>query len=269
MGRPPRAAGVTPFDHHVHSDRSDGRATLEARARTSARRPHGVSDHFPFHDRMRTDDDVLRYVDEAARLGLRVGIEYDLGVAPPLRRSTRDALDYVIGSVHQVFLGGVRVGFDEAGAYLKGERARPFAGSTRYADPDLRRRILDAMLDLVRGGIEEVGIDIVGHPTLSPVAALANGDDLLPREWQERLIALCVAAGVAIEVNESYRVPPRAFLVLARERGALFAVGSDAHGEIAPLERTEAMIREAGLPRDRFLAGRRAQPGVRSTARSS
>lgn len=264
------------FDHHIHTDRSDGRATLESRARSVAQRPHGVSDHFPYRDRMRTDDDVLRYLDEAARLGLRVGIEYDLGIAPPLRPSTLADLHYVIGAVHQVHLDGERIGFDQAGAYLKGLRGPgPFPEAARFADETLRRRILEATLDAARDGIERVGIDILGHPTFTPIAALGDPDVGYPLEWQERLIELCRDAGVAIEVNEAYRVPHRAFLVRARERGALFSVGSDSHGEIAPLERTEEMIREAALPRDRFLEGRRVRraghgrPDVRSAASSS
>ncbi len=260
------------FDHHVHTDRSDGRVSLASRARSVARRPHGVSDHFPYRDRMRTDDDVLRYLDEAARLGLPVGIEYDLGVAPPLRPSTLDALHYVIGSVHQVFLDGSRVGFDGAGAYLKGQLGSgPFRDAAHFADEGLRRRILDATLDAVRDGIERVGIDIVGHPTLTPIAALGDPETGYPLEWQERLIELCRGGGVAIEVNETYGVPHTAFLVRARDRGALFSVGSDAHGEIAPLERTEEMIREAGLPRERFLDGRRVRPAAhdRPDARSA
>ena len=249
------------FDHHVHSDRSDGRVSLEGRARTVAIRPHGISDHFPYRDRLRTDDDVLRYLDDAARLGLRVGIEYDLGVAPPLRASTVAALDYMIGSVHQVFLDGQRVGFDGAGAYLKGQRGTgPFPDAATFADEALQRRILDATLDLVRAGAETVGIDILGHPTMSPMAALGDPDAALPLEWQERLIELCRRFGVAIEVNESYGVPHRAFLERARDRGAVFSVGSDTHGEIAPLDRTEAMIAAAGLDRERFLDGRGGTP---------
>lgn len=259
---------MTLFDHHVHTDRSDGRRSLADRARSVTVRPHGVSDHFPWRDTLRDDDDVLRYVDEAARLGLRVGIEYDLGVAPPLRASTREALHYVIGAVHQVFVDGVRVGFDEAGAFLKGQRGgAPYAEAARFADPILRRRVLDLALEALRQGIEEIGIDIAGHPTMSPLAALGDPDAGFPLEWQERLIDLCVRERVAIEVNEAYGVPHRALLVRARERGALFSVGTDSHGEIGPLDRTEAMIRDAALPAERFLAGAR-QRG-RSTARSS
>ena len=256
------------FDHHIHSTRSDGTVSLEDRAKSVAARPHGISDHYPWRTGMRADDDVLRYLDDAARLGLRVGLEYDLGVAPPLPRSTHDALDYVIGSVHQVTLDGVRLGYDVAGAHLKGRTRAPYAEAGRFADAALQRRVLDAHFALVREGILETGIDIVGHPTMSPLAALGDPENGYPVEWQERLVALCVEHGVALEINEAYQVPHLAFLERAHARGVRFAVGSDSHFALVPLDRTEAMIRAAGVEGGPFLDGRRAQEGV-STATSS
>jgi histidinol phosphatase-like PHP family hydrolase len=64
---------------------------------------------------------------------------------------------------------------------------------------------------------------------------------------------------VAIEVNECYGVPHREFLERARRLGARFAVGSDTHFELAPLEKTAQMIRAAALETDRFLAGQRVR----------
>jgi histidinol phosphatase-like PHP family hydrolase len=251
------------FDHHIHSTRSDGTVSLEDRAKSAPRRPHGISDHYPWPSGMQNDDDVLRYLDDAARLGLRVGIEYDLGVAPPLPRSTHDALDYVIGSVHQLTMDGARLGYDFAGAFLKGRTAPPYAEAARFGDPELQRRVLEIHLALVREGILETGIDIVGHPTMSPLAALGDPEAAYPVEWQERFIELCVGHGVAIEINEAYQVPHRAFLERAHARGARFAVGSDSHFVLVPLDRTEAMIRAAGLEPAPFLQGRRpAQASV-------
>jgi len=256
------------FDHHVHSTRSDGTVSLEDRAKSAPARPHGISDHYPWPTGMRNDGHVLRYLDDAARLGLRVGIEYDLGVAPPLPRSTHDALDYLIGSVHELTLDGTRLGYDAAGAFLKGRTQPPYSEAGRFADPALQRRVLETHLALVREGILETGIDIVGHPTMSPLMALGDPEAAYPVEWQERLIALCVTHGVAIEINETYRVPHRAFLDRAHARGARFAIGSDSHFGLVPLDRTEAMIREAGVAEAPFLDGRRAQDGV-STVTSS
>jgi len=249
------------FDHHVHTDRSDGRLPLAERGRTAATHRHGISDHFPYPGSLESDDDVLRYLDDAARLGLQVGVEYDLGVAPPLRSSTRAALDYVIGSVHQVHRRGERIGFDRAGSFLKARgHAGIFAERERFADPELRRHVLEQVLALVAEGVERQGIDILGHPTFTPLAALGDPEAGYPVEWQERLIALCVAGDVAIEVNEAYAVPHREFLVRAKAAGARFSVGSDAHGPLTDLARTEAMIEAAALPRERFLDGKRVHP---------
>lgn len=251
---------MTLFDHHVHSDRSDGTKSLADRAASVKLRPHGVSDHFPWKTGMKTDDDVLRYVDEASALGLRVGVEYDLGVAPQLRATTREALHYLIGAIHQIeIVPGEWIEFDTAGAYLKG-RTKKFTRAAEFADPDLQRRIRERALEEVRKGIERDGIDIVGHATMGPLAALGDPEVVYPQEWQERFIALCVENDVAIEVNECYGVPHRAFLERAHALGARFSVGTDSHFSIKPIDKTMAMIQGAGLDETRFLAGARIRP---------
>ena len=248
------------FDHHVHTDRSDGTKTLADRAESARVRPHGVSDHFPFPHGMRRDEDVLRYIDEARRLGLRVGIEYDLGVAPELRATTRETLDYLIGSIHQVdVVPGKWISYDNAGAFLKGQVTN-FREAKRFVDPLLQRQILERTLEIVRVGIERDRIDILGHGTMGPLAALGDPEQVYPAEWQERLIGLCLAADVAIEVNECYRVPHQAFLERAHRLGARFSVGSDSHFTIRPLDKTMEMIRAASLPEARFLDGSRVRP---------
>ncbi len=256
MVRSSRALTLKLFDHHIHTERSDGTVSLAQRASTVSVRPHGVSDHFPWPGKMRDDDDVLRYLDDAARLGLRVGLEYDLGVAPPLRATTRASLHYVIGAMHQIEVDGVRIPFDDAGAFLKGKLAT-FSERERFSDGALARRVRERMLEVVREGFERDGIDILGHGTMSPLAALGDPERAYPAEWQERLIQLCLDADVAIEVNEAYGVPHQGFLERARRMGARFSVGSDTHGPLLPLDKTAAMIQAASLPHERFLAGAR------------
>lgn len=252
--------GTSLFDHHVHTDRSDGTKTLADRAQSTRVRPHGVSDHFPWPGGMRTDDDVLRYVDDASALGLRVGLEYDLGVAPELRATTRRELDYLIGSVHQVdVVPGEWLSYDAAGAFLKG-RTTAFTEAKRFLDPQVQRRLLLRTLEIVQVGIERDGIDILGHGTMGPLAALGDPETAYPAEWQERLIGLCVAADVAIEVNETYALPHRAFLERAHRLGARFSVGTDSHFTIRPIDKTLEMIRAASLPEERFLQGSRVRP---------
>lgn len=258
MVRAPRALTLRLFDHHIHTERSDGTVSLAERASTVSVRPHGVSDHFPWPGKMRDDDDVLRYLDDAARLGLRVGLEYDLGVAPPLRATTRASLHYVIGALHQLDVDGVRIPFDEAGAFLK-RKIPSFMDRERFGDSTLARRIRERMLEVVRAGFERDGIDILGHGTMSPLAALGAPERDYPAEWQEQLIQLCIDADVAIEVNEAYGVPHREFLERAKRMGARFSVGSDTHGPLAPLDKTAAMILAASLPHERFLAGERVR----------
>jgi histidinol phosphatase-like PHP family hydrolase len=244
------------FDHHIHSDRSDGAVSLADRAKTVALRPHGISDHYPWRNKLRDEDDVKRYIDDASRLGLRVGLEYDLGVAPPLRADTRESLQYLIGAIHQIVIDGELTSYDDAGAFVKG-RTNSFAQRERFSDPTLQRKILQRTLEVVAEGIERDRIDILGHPTFSALQALGDPERVYPEEWQERLIDLCVKGGIAIEINEAYGVPHREFLLRAERAGAVFSVGSDTHFEIRPLDRTDAMIAAAALPVGRFLSGTR------------
>jgi histidinol phosphatase-like PHP family hydrolase len=256
MVRSSRALTLRLFDHHIHTERSDGTVSLEDRARTVSVRPHGVSDHFPWREKLRNDDDVLRYIDDAARLGLRVGLEYDIGVAPPLRSTTRASLHYMIGAMHQLEVDGEWIRFDDAGAFLKG-RVATFAARDRFGDSTLARRIRERMIEVVRHSLEHDGIDILGHGTMSPLAALGDPEAVYPVEWQEQLIQLCLGADVAIEVNEAYGVPHREFLERALRMGARFSVGSDTHFALAPLDKTAAMIDAAALPHERFMDGKR------------
>jgi histidinol phosphatase-like PHP family hydrolase len=244
------------FDHHVHSDRSDGTVSLADRARSVALRPHGVSDHYPWRDKLPDEDAVKRYIDDASRLGLRVGLEYDLGVAPPLSVGTRESLHYLIGAIHQISVDGKRIAYDDAGAYVKG-RIKTFNERDRFSDPALQKRILERTLEVVAEAIDRDRIDILGHPTFSALQALGDPERVYPEEWQERLIDLCVKGGIAIEINESYGVPHREFLVRAARAGALFSVGTDTHFEIKPLDKTNAMIAAAALDPRRFLEGAR------------
>jgi histidinol phosphatase-like PHP family hydrolase len=250
------------FDHHVHSDRSDGTVSLADRAKSVALRPHGVSDHYPWRDKLPNEDAVKQYIDEASRLGLRVGLEYDLGVAPPLGVGTRESLHYLIGAIHQIELDGKFVRYDDAGAFVKG-RTKSWKERERFADPDLQKRILERTLEVVTDGIDRDRIDILGHPTFSALQALGDPERVYPEEWQERLIDLCVKGRIAIEINESYGVPHREFLMRAAHAGALFSVGTDTHFEIRPLDKTDAMIAAAALDRGRFLDGARLSGELR------
>jgi histidinol phosphatase-like PHP family hydrolase len=261
------------FDHHVHSIISgDSDVPLEERARTAASpaRPHGISDHFP-SPRLRDDDEVLGYVERARELGLFVALEYDIGVAPPLRPSTRQVLDYLVGGVHQVTVRGRELSYDAAGAFLKGH-VDIFAERALYADDGLGREILEEILRSIEAAFERDRIDVLAHPTFSPLAALADVETAYPIEWQERLIGSCVRYGVALEVNESYRVPHPSFLRRARALGATLAVGSDSHAALLPLRYVASALSEAGAAdrvRDLRRAPAQASSSDAGTERSS
>src|SRR3989442_15769997 len=130
---------------------------------------------------MRDADDVLGHRDHAGRLGLGVGLEHDIGVAAPLRAPTRASVHYMVGALHQLEVDGVRIPFDEAGAFLKGKLAT-FSERERFGDSALAHRIRERMLAVVRESFERDGIDILGHGTMSPLAALGDMERAYPAD---------------------------------------------------------------------------------------
>ena len=251
-----------PFDHHVHGALSgDSTVPLEERARTArGDRPHGISEHFP-SEYLKDDDDVLQYVDRAKALGLAVALEYDIGLAPRLRASTRDALDYLVGGLHQVTVDGALLSYDASGEFIKG-RSAVYADARIFTDdPTLAPKVLAAILEALEASFERDRIDVLAHPTFSPLRALGDPETLYPIEWQERFIALCVRYDVAIEVNESYRVPHAPFIERAKAAGARFAVGSDSHEALLPLRYTLDLVARTGVRerlRGQLASGSRA-----------
>src|SRR3989442_283050 len=123
-----------------------------------------------------------------------------------------------------------------------------YAGAALFArDPGLARAVLEEILRVLEASFARDRIDVLAHPTLSPLAALGDPEAHYPAEWQERLAALCVRAAVALELNESYRVPHRAFVDRAKRAGAAFAVGSDSHARLLPLDYTLALVEATGI----------------------
>jgi histidinol phosphatase-like PHP family hydrolase len=95
-------------------------------------------------------------------------------------------------------------------------------------------------------------IRIVAHPTLLAPALLDLDPE--PEAWwteerEDRFIEAAVAAGVAIEISNRYRLPHDRLLTKAREAGALFSLGSDAHHrhQVTRLDWAVAAARRAGI----------------------
>lgn len=155
-----------------------------------------------------------------------------------------EKLDYLIGSNH---------GF----ALPDGSMGSPW---WKELPPTWRDRPQELMELLVRNLcdlVSKMPIDIVAHSTFIPEALFAIDPEVenwWTGEREDRFIEAAVSAGVAIEISNRYRLPHARFLKKAREAGAKFTLGSDAHhrDQVGRLEwsvdaATAAGISEADL----------------------
>lgn len=201
-------AGAQCGDCHVHSDWSDGGASVEAMARAARDLGHRwvvLSDHSPrlavagglTADRLWRQIEVVRGLDEELwPFRLLTGIECDVLEDGSLDQEDEllAALDVVVASVHS------RLRMDAATMTL---------------------RLLTAVGNPL--------VDVLGHCTGRVVTGRERPES---RFDAEEVFAACAAHGTAVEINCRFerRDPPLRLLRLAAATpGLLFAVDTDAH----------------------------------------
>ncbi|MEV7416798.1 PHP domain-containing protein [Streptomyces sp. NPDC089919] len=200
-------------DCHLHSDWSDGGATIEEMGRAAAELGHDwavLTDHSPrltvarglSAERLREQLDVVADLNaQWAPFRLLTGIECDILDDGSLDQEPEllARLDLVVVSVH---------------SKLRMDRRA------------MTRRLVAAVRD--------PHADVLGHCT----GRLVTGRQRPESEFDaEEVFAACAAAGTAVEINSRPERldPPRRLLRLAVAAGTLFAVDTDAHapGQLA------------------------------------
>jgi len=192
-------------DLHVHTDWSDGKATLEEMARQAQARGLSyiaVTDHFRFSQAIKglSEDDLLRQVEEIARLNEKLedfhilaGVEANIGRDGSLDVPERllKRVDLVIASVHSHF---------------------------RLSKKEMTQRLVRA--------VENEYVDVLGHPT----GRLIGERPPYEADWEE-VFHRAAKAGTFLEVNAN---PQRLDLSADHIReaiavGAKLLIGTDAH----------------------------------------
>ncbi|MFJ2055856.1 PHP domain-containing protein [Streptomyces sp. NPDC087908] len=221
-------------DCHLHSDWSDGGASIEDMGRAAASLGHAwavLTDHSPrltvarglSAERLREQLDVVaRLNEEWAPFRLLTGIECDILEDGSLDQDPEllDRLDLVVGSVHSKLRMDARA---------------------------MTRRLERAVRDPL--------MDVLGHCT----GRLVAGGRLRPESEfdAERVFAACAESGTAVEINSRPERldPPRRLLRLAVAAGTYFAVDTDAHapGQLEWQILGCARAEECGVPEKRVI----------------
>lgn len=221
-------------DCHLHSDWSDGGATIEDMGRAAAALGHEwavLTDHSPRltvarglpPERLRQQLDVVARLNEQwAPFRLLTGIECDILDDGSLDQEPEllARLDLVVGSVHSKLRMDARA---------------------------MTRRLERAVRDPL--------MDVLGHCT----GRLVAGGRLRPESDfdAERVFAACAESGTAVEINSRPERldPPRRLLRTAVAAGTYFAVDTDAHapGQLDWQILGCARAEECGVPPDRVV----------------
>ena len=126
---------------------------------------------------------------------------------------------------------------------------------TEVEDP---QDFMEQLVDQIVGIVNKEPIDIYVNPTYLPAEISDRYDELWTEDRMDRVINALVEGGVALEINNKYRIPSPAFLVRAKEAGVKFTIGTN-NGGAGDLGRMEYAIEMAGelglISQDMWIPG--------------
>jgi 3-keto-disaccharide hydrolase len=109
-------------------------------------------------------------------------------------------------------------------------------------------RFTEMCLDRILGVLNHEPIDIYVNPTFLPKAIAADYDRLWTPERMEKVIDAAKRNDVAIEINNTYRLPSPAFIKAAKKAGIKFSFGTNnGDRKLGRIEYCVQMVKECGL----------------------
>lgn len=243
------------LDCHNHTaEWSDGRQSIEdilARAKEEGVRV-GLSDHAGLGDYLNSNDRLLAYADFLTQYPVARGLEMDLGRSFEVAPETRKKFDYMIGSVHGLEFGGIRLGFSPLIKFLKG-------GLPDY-DPGAQIKdwglFFNTHLTVLEKEFSSQDYSILGHCTMLPaIARSKNPEEAFPEWWEEKLINLLLMHNVAMEISNRWLTPYDRLMKRAVDAGVIFSVGSDGHDTLKTcvLDYPKKMMEKYGVKPERLF----------------
>jgi histidinol phosphatase-like PHP family hydrolase len=118
-----------------------------------------------------------------------------------------------------------------------------------------KQRFMEMYVDRIAGVLNHEPIDIYANPTFLPDQLAAEYDALWTPQRMDRVIEAASSNGVAIEINNRYRIPSANFIRRAKTAGVKFSFGTNNAGvNLGRLEYGIRMVQECGLGwRDFFV----------------
>ncbi len=183
------------YDFHIHSNYSDGSATIDEIARRAKElklKRIAIVDH---------------------------SVELPFGLTESKAKRRQDEIDEAMATYGLKIYSGIECGIDASGSILLPDFDFDFVVASVHEFVDGEKYYSRVMLC-----IEKNDIDVIGHP-FSPMFGFTS----TIKELDLKLISLAKEYDVAIELNSSHESPPDNFLELCSEVDIKYSIGSDAH----------------------------------------
>jgi putative hydrolase len=231
-------------DYHTHTVHSHGRGTVEENVAAAQRRglsavaitDHGPANYFNLGVKapevlLSIQKEIQRVEEERPGIQVLAGVEAnvvssegDLDVPDDLLRD----LDVVLVGLHPL------VHYRSPGDALK----MGLVNLAGRVSPAVGRQVRETNTRALEEAVTRHEVDIITHPGLHVSIDTA------------RLATACASAGTALEISAGHPYMTPEFVAVARESGAAFAIGSDAHRpeDVGELSRGLAVAEAAALP---------------------
>ena len=224
-----------------------------------------------FHAHVEGDFSLLPALDQASKLGVKLGLAQHGGCHDPMNNEA-ELRKYLRSVVSQpVFKGMQADGDDWMNCFSKeavAELDYVLSDALTFPEKDGRlvhlwtpeakitdkQDFMERYVDYNVRVITEEPIDIFANPTYLPDAIAKEYDSLWTEKRMRKIIDAAVKYGVAIEINSLYNIPSAKFLRRAKESGVKFSFGSNAHNTgVGKLDYSIKMGKELGLTRDNMF----------------
>ena len=200
------------IDLHVHLTNrftiNDAMAVAKLRNLT-----FGIVEHPEPTFGLKNDADLKRYIDTLRRYPVYVGLQ-------PIYRNWRRAFSAeLLKQVDYILMDPQHVPQPD-GSFLK-----IWEYNTYVPDTELfMKQYMEYSLDI----LNNEPIDIFGWPLFLPVCIARDYHKLWTTERKQQIITAAKAKNIAIEINEMAHVPDESFILMAKEQGLKFTLGTDA-----------------------------------------
>jgi hypothetical protein len=230
-----------------------------------------------FHTHIKGGLTLEQMLAKSRRDGLEYGIAPNCGVGNPVQ-DDQDALRYLDSMAGQpCFLGMQAEGREWVHMFSPAAAAKfdyIFTDSMTWTDNRGKRmrlwlpdevgsiadaqEFMDTLVERTVGILDHEPIDIHANPTFLPDVLARDYERLWTAQRRAKVIEAAVRNGVAIEINDRYKLPSASFIRAAKASGAKFSFGTNdsGPGDLGRCEYGLRMVAECELGwQDFFVPG--------------